>query len=60
MVKVDSKKCIACGLCISSVPDVFEFGDDGKSHVKKGASCKGNEDKCKKAAEGCPVQAITI
>ena len=40
--------------------EVFELKDDGKSHVKEGASCKGHEDKCKDSAEGCPVNAITL
>jgi ferredoxin len=58
MVKVDTKKCIGCGYCASVAPDVFEMADDGKSHIKKGAKCKGNE--CKEAANGCPVKAITV
>jgi len=59
MVKVNKEKCIGCGLCVSVCPDVFELGDDGKSQVKKGASCEG-KDCCKEAAEGCPVDAITV
>jgi ferredoxin len=39
---------------------VFELGKDGKSYIKKGATCKGHEDKCKEAVEGCPVSAIKL
>ena len=60
MVKVDQKKCIGCGLCVSLAPEVFELGKDGKSYIKKGATCKGHEDKCKESAEGCPVKAIKL
>lgn len=58
MVKVDQKECIGCGACTVICPDVFELGDDGKSHVKdpKGAS----EDKIKEAADACPVDAINL
>jgi ferredoxin len=56
-VKVDSKKCIGCGLCESICSDVFRLKDDGKAHVIS-QDCGKNCD-CKSAAESCPVQAIT-
>ncbi|HDM92160.1 MAG TPA: ferredoxin, partial [Candidatus Korarchaeota archaeon] len=34
-VKVDQDTCIGCGVCSSLCPEIFEMGDDGKSHVKK-------------------------
>lgn len=60
MVKVDRKKCIGCGLCVSVVPEVFELDSEGKSIVKDAKACKDNMKKCKEAAEGCPVNAISI
>ncbi|MHA1743251.1 MAG: ferredoxin [Candidatus Heimdallarchaeota archaeon] len=58
MVKVDSSKCIGCGLCASICPKVFEIGNDGKSHVKEGYKEKvGCEEE---AAKGCPVGAISL
>lgn len=54
--KVDKEKCIGCGVCVSIAPEVFELGDDGKSHVRSKACDK----KCEEAANACPVGAITI
>ena len=57
-VSVDKKKCISCGACISICPDVFEFGDDGKSAVKKGANLESDDIEAAKSA--CPVSAISV
>jgi len=56
---VDKDKCIGCGLCTSICPDVFELGDDGKSHVKNPKTCE-KSNCCKEAADSCPVQAISL
>ncbi len=57
-VKVDSKKCIGCGACVSICSDVFEIGNDGKARVKNPDGCKKCD--CKSAVDSCPVGAITI
>jgi ferredoxin len=57
MITVDKEKCIGCGLCVSMCPEVFELGDDGKSHVKA-QSC--DEHDVKEIAGMCAAEAITV
>lgn len=59
MVKIDKNKCIGCGACASTCPQVFEMKDDGKAHVKSGADLKKNEKCIKEAIKNCPVEAIS-
>jgi ferredoxin len=57
MVKVDKDKCIGCGACAATCPEVFEIGNDGKSQVKANAK---KDAKCiKEAIKNCPVEAIS-
>lgn len=53
MVKVNSSKCIGCGLCASICCEVFEM-KNGKARVKaqKNIPC------VKEAKDSCPVEAI--
>jgi ferredoxin len=55
IVKVSSDDCIACGLCVSVLPEVFRF-ENGKSTAYDpfGAS----ELKIQGCIDGCPVGAI--
>ena len=57
VVKVDRKRCIGCGACVSMCPDVFEL-KDGKSSVKNAKACSKCD--CKAAVDACPVGAITL
>ena len=54
MVKVDNKKCIGCGLCVSLCPELFEISEDGKAIIisQKNPPC------AKEAIDSCPVEAI--
>ena len=54
MTSVDKEKCIGCGACASTCPEVFEM-NDGKAKVKsqKDLLC------VKEATESCPVNAIS-
>ncbi len=59
MVKIDRNKCIDCGACAATCPEVFEIGRDGKANVKPGADIKKNAKCIKEAIENCPVEAIS-
>jgi ferredoxin len=55
-VSVNKDLCIGCGLCASTCSEVFELGEDGKSHAI-GETCTCD---LKEVALDCPVQAITV
>lgn len=56
-VKVNKDACIGCGLCVGSVPGVFEFGDDGKAQATAGPVT--DEAAVDEAIANCPVSAIS-
>ena len=55
-ISVNKDTCIGCGACVAVCPNGFKMTDDGKSEPIN------QEDKecAQKAAESCPVQAITV
>ena len=53
--QVDQNKCIGCGRCTEICPDVFRLNASGKSEVIS----QTNTDCAMKAADECPVEAIT-
>lgn len=55
-----TEDCISCGLCVSLVPEVFQFGDDGLAHAIVDPVPEELEDKAKEAADSCPTSAIII
>ncbi len=72
-VKIDPRdECISDGLCINFCPEVFDWGDDGKSIIKPEWQVDGNiaeglipddklgelEDCLNDAVQSCPVQII--
>lgn len=56
---IDRSGCISCGLCAETCPDVFRMAEDGLAEVY-GEITEGNEDSAKTAADGCPVDVISI
>ncbi|MBW4055665.1 MAG: ferredoxin [Proteobacteria bacterium] len=56
-VLVDQEVCISCGLCVTNVPEVFRFSDDGKAEVYNPAGAP--EDTIQQEAiDICPVSCI--
>lgn len=52
-------ECIDCDLCRETAPNNFRRNDDGGySFVFKQPETPGEEDQCREAMEGCPVEAI--
>jgi len=57
---VDTDTCTGCGLCEETCPEVFEMGDENVAVVKVAEVPPDVEDSCREAADGCPVDAISI
>ena len=53
-VTLDHEGCIGCGLCVSSVPEVFRLNGDGLAE----AVADGPDDAVQNAIDACPVSAI--
>ena len=57
-IVVDREKCQGIGACVGAAPEVFEIDKEGKAIV---INAKGADDETiVLAAEGCPVEAITV
>lgn len=54
---VDKDVCEGHAICVSIAPEVFELGDDGKSHVYDAGGA--SESDIQKAIDNCPVDAIS-
>lgn len=53
------KECIACDACVLSAPDHFSMHEeDGHAFVVKQPQTEEEEERCREALEGCPVEAI--
>lgn len=54
-------ECIACGLCVEVCPEVFKMSDSGEiAEVIVDEVPDANQDSCREAADGCPVDAIEL
>ncbi len=51
--------CIACDACVTTSPNNFSMNeDDGHAFLSKQPASPEEEDLCREAMEGCPVEAI--
>jgi ferredoxin len=58
-VKVDEETCVGNETCVDICPEIFEM--NGDVAVAKMEEVPENlEEKCREAAESCPVEAIVI
>lgn len=51
--------CVACGLCISTCPEVFRFGSDGLAEAYAEVT-DSLTDTAKESRDGCPVSVISL
>lgn len=57
-IKVDSQKCIGCGLCVSMAEECFVMDEKtGKAKLIK--QPEGEQKEVINALESCPVEAIS-
>lgn len=53
------RSCIACDACCIAAPQHFKMNeDDGHAYLILQPSSPSEEDLCKEAMEGCPVESI--
>lgn len=57
--RIDEAKCEGCGNCEAICPEVFELGEDEKSHIITD-DFDGLEACIEAAIENCPEDAITL
>lgn len=51
--------CIACDACVTTSPNNFAMNDDeGHAFLAKQPETPEEQDLCREAMEGCPVEAI--
>lgn len=58
--KVIDDRCIGCGQCEATCPDVFQIGDEGIATVIVDQIEENLVEDAEMAAGGCPTDAIEI
>ena len=56
---IDEDACSGCGLCVEICPEVFEMDGD-IARVKGIEVPEDEEERAEEAADGCPVEAISL
>lgn len=59
-VCVNPELCSGCGPCIDICPEAFELNEEGRAVVKLDEVPAGLQEVCRKAADICPTEAISI
>ena len=58
---VDRDRCVGSGICVASMPELFDLDDDYVSTTKNGGRVAAAlADLAAEAAEQCPTHAITL
>lgn len=57
---IDRSGCIACGLCPTICPEVFQMADDGLAEVISEEVPPEAEEAAQEAADSCPVSVINV
>ncbi len=57
-LKVEKEKCIGCGICVSSCPEVYAFDDNGLAYVSTDTVEDDSRGSAVDALENCPTDAI--
>ncbi len=55
---IDRDACAACDVCCETAPNTFEIDEEAKARVKNPSGDP--RDAILKAADGCPMNAITV
>jgi ferredoxin len=60
-VTLDPGKCCGYGECTAIAPDLFQIGDDNRSHLLREGELSGRDAAlAREASYSCPFQAIEI
>lgn len=59
-VRIDKDKCQGHTRCNMTAPEIFKIDSNGFGYVENETVPPGIEAKARRAAEGCPEQAIIV
>lgn len=57
-VYVDQDLCIACGACIDTAPELFDYNDEGLAEALVDEVPEDQEELAQEAIDSCPTEAI--